>query len=75
MPKEQKITVNQEDVTRNGHTVSVLTLGKNEIGYVAPEEDGKHFNAFLAGDAKPHRQKTMDAAVAFLLSEYHLHQG
>ncbi|WP_179395205.1 DUF2969 family protein [Lacticaseibacillus absianus] len=73
MAKEQKIMVQQEDVTRNGHTVSVLTVNKNEIGYVETEE--KRFLAYQAGQTKPNRFKTMDDAVNFLIAEYHLHHS
>ncbi|WP_125702979.1 DUF2969 family protein [Lacticaseibacillus daqingensis] len=73
MGKEQKITVQQEEVTRNGHTVSVLTVNKNEIGFVETEE--KRFLAYLAGSSNANRFKTMDDAVSFLISEYHLHHS
>ncbi|WP_225047103.1 DUF2969 family protein [Lacticaseibacillus kribbianus] len=73
MAKEQKIMVQQEDVTRNGHTVSVLTVAKNEIGYVETIEN--RFLAYIAGQTSANRFKTMDDAVAFLISEYHLHHS
>lgn len=73
MAKEQKIQVVQEDVTRNGHTVSVLTVNKNEIGFV--ETEGERFNAFLAGNNRANHFKSMDDAVSFLISEYHLHHS
>lgn len=71
MSKKNEILVNQEEVTRNGHTVSVLTVGKHEIGYVEPEE--KRFIAYLAGSSQPNRFKTEADAVDFLISDYHLH--
>ena len=71
MAKDQKIPVNQNDVTRNGHTVSVLTVGKYEIGYI--EEVDAKFIAYLNGSSQPNHFKTMDDAVDFLISDYHLH--
>lgn len=73
MAKEQKIQVVQEDVTRNGHTVSVLTVNKNEIGYV--ETVVGRFNAYLAGESRANHFKSMDDAVNFLISEFHLHHS
>ncbi|WP_338215119.1 DUF2969 family protein [Lacticaseibacillus salsurivasis] len=75
MAKEQKITVQQEEVTRNGHTVSVLTVGKVEIGYIEPEADGKHFQGFVAGSMQGNRFKNLADAENYLLSEYHLHRA
>ncbi|MFD1432406.1 DUF2969 domain-containing protein [Lacticaseibacillus yichunensis] len=73
MAKEQRISVTEEEVTRNGHTVTVLTVGKNEIGYIQTEED--RFLAYVAGATTAHRFKTMDDATNFLISEYHLHRA
>ncbi|WP_461215076.1 DUF2969 domain-containing protein [Lacticaseibacillus sp. GG6-2] len=73
MAKEQKIQVVQEDVTRNGHTVSVLTVNKQEIGFV--ETVGERFNAYLAGNTSANHFKSMDDAVNFLIAEYHLHHS
>lgn len=73
MPKEQKINVNQEDVTRNGHTVSVLSINKTELGYIEQQDD--RFLAYQAGETEPNRFKTMDDAVNFLIAEFHLHHS
>ncbi|MCG4282657.1 DUF2969 domain-containing protein [Lacticaseibacillus saniviri] len=73
MAKEQKIKVALDDVTRNGRTVSVLILGKQEIGYI--ESEGDKFAAYLAGNTTANRFKNIDDAVNFLISEYHLHHS
>jgi len=73
MAKEQNIKVNLEEVQRNGHTVSVLTLGKQELGFIEPTDD--RFTAYVAGNTDPNRFKAFDDAVNFLISEYHLHRG
>ena len=69
MAKEKNIKVAQMDETRNGHTVSVLRIGDQEIGFIEP--DGTRF----AGSNKPNRFKNIDDAVNALIAEYHLHQG
>jgi len=73
MAKEQNIKVNLEEVQRNGHTVSVLNLGKQELGYIESEE--ARFTAYVAGNTAPNRFKQFDDAVNFLISEYHLHRS
>lgn len=73
MAKEQRIQVKEEEVTRNGHTVTVLTVGKNEIGFI--EEAGDRFLAFVAGQTGSTRYRTMDTAVSALIAEYHLHHS
>ncbi|KMO46267.1 DUF2969 domain-containing protein [Lacticaseibacillus rhamnosus] len=73
MAKEKNIKVAQMDETRNGHTVSVLKIGDQEIGFIEP--DGTRFAAYVAGSNKPNRFKNIDDAVNALIAEYHLHQG
>lgn len=73
MAKEQNIMVQQEDVERNGHTVSVLSVNRQEIGYI--ETQDTRFLAYLAGSDKPNRFKTLADATNFLIAEFHLHRS
>ena len=73
MTKERKINISMDSVKRNGRDVSVLSIGKKEIGYIEP--DGAKFNAVEVDTDLSQNFKTEDEAVNFLIANYHLHQA
>lgn len=71
MAKERKIEISMDQVKRGGQMVSVLNIGKKEIGFIEPE--GAKFNAVLVGAGQSQQFKSEDEAVNYLIATYHLH--
>lgn len=72
MSKEQKVKLTMADEQRGGQTVSVLNMGRQELGYI--RNDGDRFVAVVSGSEETDRFKTEDDAVSFLIATFHLHQ-
>ena len=73
MTKERKISISMDAVERNGRTVSVLKIGKDEIGVIEPR--GEKFMAFPSGSDGEQLFKSEEDAVNYVISTYHLHQA
>lgn len=71
MAKERKIEISMDKVKRGGQEVSVLNIGKKEIGFIEPQ--GAKFNAVILGSDLNQAFKTEDEAVNYLIATYHLH--
>ncbi|KRM87872.1 hypothetical protein FD19_GL000149 [Lacticaseibacillus thailandensis DSM 22698 = JCM 13996] len=65
-----KLTMTDEQ--RDGQSVSVLSMGQQELGYVRP--DGDRFVAVVSAGAETDRFRNEDDAVNFLIATFHLHQ-
>lgn len=73
MTKERKININMDTVKRDGRDVSILTIGKDEIGVIEPR--GEKFLAFPSGSDSQELFKSEEDAVNYVISAYHLHQA
>ncbi|MBU3852080.1 MAG: DUF2969 domain-containing protein [Candidatus Paralactobacillus gallistercoris] len=70
--KNDNVNLVLEDETRQGKTIQVLRLAKQEIGYITHDHDRY---AVHTGGVQVGNQKTLDDAIHALIAEYHLHQG
>ncbi len=70
---KKNIEVKLDTKKINGVECETLTVGRNEVGFVRPTENGK-FEAVFDGD-NTFKVKSMDEGIELLISQYNLHKG